>query len=499
LAVSIMADVEVETQGPAQPEGDITTSRKPRDHQRFFDKLTGYTEAEWERLILYLYRLEPITDRFAGGNSIKFIAKYVHAIDEEVVMKDHGSGKYRLMLNESTAASKKTKPIASVEFAILNPAYPPKIPLGEWIEDARNKQWAWAKAAPVESNPETGKTEHQGHRDGLSASDLFRLTREMVRELAPKQDANSVTTAVVDALKTSYSEAFKVAQVQARGGDDSKLFDLIKAILQKPEKTADDPHQKFLYDQLAEERKRNHELMMKLLEKKEGGDEKAGITDRILERAIDNLLDGGDEGARGPRGKWAWAAPYLPQALDIAGKAVNGLTQMLTFGLGRRGAAAATNPAPGGTAAPPEHPQQIQPAPAKGDPMMNMLLQQIGDPLLNHLHNGQRGEEFGDWLVTGFGTSAPPQVKGLGKDKIIAAIKLTPLWPNIAPVEQRFSEFLDELLAWTPDWEEAHLRVCQVPNCPHPAHELEDEPEPPPGPPPRPTVVPPRGRKGAGG
>jgi hypothetical protein len=486
-----MADVEAAMQDPAQAEGEVTSNRKPRDSQRFFDKLTAYTEAEWERLILYLYRLEPITDRFAGGNSIKFIAKYVHAIDEEVVMKDHGSGKYRLMLNESTAVSKKTKPIASVEFAILNPAYPPKIPLGEWIDDTRNKQWAWAKAAPpAEPVPETGKSE-QGHRDGLSASDLFRLTREMVRELAPKQDANSVTTAVVDALKTSYSEAFKVAQVQARGGDDSKLFDLIKAILQKPEKTGEDSHQKFLYDQLAEERKRNHDLMMKLLEKKEGSDEKAGITDRIIERAIDNLL--GDEGTRGPRGKWAWAAPYLPQALDIAGKAVNGLTQMLSFGLGRR--APASNPAAGmGAAPPPEHPQQIPPTPAEGDPMMNMLLQQIGDPLLNHLHGGQRGEEFGDWLVSGFGTSAPPQVKGLGKDKIVAAIKLTPLWPSIAPVEQRFLEFLDELLAWTPDWEEAHLRVCQVPNCSHPAHELEDDdPEPPAGP----QVVPPRGRKRA--
>jgi len=102
-------------------------------------------EVGWkEEFAVYLYRCEPFTDKRVSGNQL-FIKKYFEAIDEQKVMEEEGSGKYLAILNRYDPATRRGKGVYSLYFEILNTSYPPRIPLGEWVEDPRNKKWAWAK------------------------------------------------------------------------------------------------------------------------------------------------------------------------------------------------------------------------------------------------------------------------------------------------------------------------------------------------------------------
>jgi hypothetical protein len=117
---------------PAEPEGE----------QDFFQKMTNFSTEEWSNMILYLFRTAPITDRRAAGKDLN-IQKYHHPIDPERVMLDHGSGSYRVDWIRSI--NSRSVRIGQHYFQILNMDYPPKVPLGEWIDDPRNADWLWAK------------------------------------------------------------------------------------------------------------------------------------------------------------------------------------------------------------------------------------------------------------------------------------------------------------------------------------------------------------------
>ena len=123
----------------------------------FFARLPKYPPSDWERLKLYLYRLAPITDRTAGGNPVKFLTIYREAIDEEMVLKEWGSGKYRCLLNRMQEKGESI-PIDRVEFEIENLNFPPKVPPGEWVDDPRNRRWAWANAKDEASKSSTPAT-----------------------------------------------------------------------------------------------------------------------------------------------------------------------------------------------------------------------------------------------------------------------------------------------------------------------------------------------------
>lgn len=127
-------------------------SRRGRGHFKeaaagFFARLSEYPKDDWEKLLLYIYRMAPITDRRASGEPVNYIAKLSEPIDEDYVLREPnwgGSGKYRVRLNKLLPDGKNT-PIDVVEFVVENKKYPPQVPPGEWVDDPRNKRWAWAK------------------------------------------------------------------------------------------------------------------------------------------------------------------------------------------------------------------------------------------------------------------------------------------------------------------------------------------------------------------
>jgi hypothetical protein len=105
-------------------------------NRTLFQRMEEIPADDWgSRATVHLYRLEPFTDRLRSGNVIH-IMRYSEPIDEARVMADHGSGKYRAILNFRKQSGPKSDEVGRFEFEILNTMFPPNVPLGEWV-DAR--------------------------------------------------------------------------------------------------------------------------------------------------------------------------------------------------------------------------------------------------------------------------------------------------------------------------------------------------------------------------
>lgn len=80
------------------------------------------------------------------------------------------------------------------------------------------------------------------------------------------------------------------------------------------------------------------------------------------------------------------------------------------------------------------------------------FFQQVATPFMHYLRTGRSGIEFGDMLAREFGWDLVnhAQIKQVGKEQIVTMVKGSPAWMMIAPLEQRFNEFIDEFLEWEP-------------------------------------------------
>ncbi len=99
----------------------------------FFDKLAAVTN--WEDNQLWVYRVEPITDRLGQGKA-KFIRIWAEACDENKIMFAEGSGVYSLLWKQRPAGGGPLVHHAKYErLEIENKDFPPRIEPGDWLED----------------------------------------------------------------------------------------------------------------------------------------------------------------------------------------------------------------------------------------------------------------------------------------------------------------------------------------------------------------------------
>ena len=118
-----LVDPEIASEPAEKPGFDPEEAAK-----RFQSQMNSIEEADWgTRAQIYLYRTEPIIDRTRGGDK-KYIMCYHEPINEDKVLIEHGSGKYKAMLAFRKQGDGKADELAAWYFSILNPKFPPKIP-----------------------------------------------------------------------------------------------------------------------------------------------------------------------------------------------------------------------------------------------------------------------------------------------------------------------------------------------------------------------------------
>lgn len=419
-------------QEPPEPEGGPT----------FWQQVASVAKADWgPRAHIYLYRVEPRIDRSRSGNP-NYITKYAEAISEDRVLADHGSGKYKLMLNFRKPGAEQGDEIDSVYLDILNMQFPPKVPPGEWVDDPANKRWAWAK--------------QHFPREGAERP------AETIRETLQLADAIRGSQAPPDPVKTTLDTIRGVKELM---GESTKPTDDLATVvsvakdlaaLQRPPDK--DGMGTFLLQELAAQRAQTDKLLMMLLDNKKSNGSGVGsikeITDGLKELLpavkdfFPNLGDAVGAGGGSSRlsgwQEFAVAMVNAPAVASIVGPLAGAFSQAI---MGRFMGGGAPGPA---THAPQAHPPAHQPPPA-GQPALpgNSLmpfLEMIAPPMVNHIRamalpDNQPedcGKDFAAWVLEGYGPDprygeALMALRSMGAQGIVAALQSTPIWKNKGP------------------------------------------------------------------
>ena len=81
--------------------------------------------------------------------------------------------------------------------------------------------------------------------------------------------------------------------------------------------------------------------------------------------------------------------------------------------------------------------------------MLRGVLRQFMPMLLTAVNQGGDGYGLAKTVIRLFGRPVYDQASELGKDKIMQLVKREPeLWTQVAPIEARFSRFLDEFTGY---------------------------------------------------
>jgi hypothetical protein len=107
------------------------------------------------------------------------------------------------------------------------------------------------------------------------------------------------------------------------------------------------------------------------------------------------------------------------------------------------------------------------PAASPEEVMLRGVLRQFMPMLLTALSQGGDGYGLAETVITLFGRPTYNQASGLGKDKIMHLVKAEPdLWAQVAPIEAKFSRFLDEFTGYDARTARTGLRRNPTPLTP---------------------------------
>lgn len=424
--------------------------------------------------MIYLYRLGPITDRNGPGRA-KNLMKYAEPIDEDRIMKEFGSGRYRADCVYQPATGKPHAYRFQFPFDIMNPDYPPKIPAGDWVDDPRNKEWEWCREKVVSGS------------DGPSANQLADATLKLLREIKPNlsgQEHNALSSQIVSLVKDSQEQMRALMDPQKQLNLVTSLIALLPKV---PEPKADTTNDR-LITMLMDDRKAMRDELRQLREQISGNKEKS-LLDQLteLEPVIDRLSGGRRQSNSVADNGWL---QFGQVALEKLGGPIGMIAQALVL---RNGGRQQPQPQPGGpqnaaqrrsghvTAASPQQPEpppaaavaapsptvQQQPQYEPAVPMSEEekaavmglymefggLIASCAPILVDHFQNGLDGYEFRDWFLSRKGLECWNAVRTkVGIDNLVNFAKFDQgLWNALQPEEQ-FRAFLGQF--FTPVGEE---------------------------------------------
>lgn len=425
----------------------------------FWQRVANVDKADWgTRTHIYLYRTEPLTDRAQAGKLL-YITKYAEPISEDRILADHGSGKYKAVLNNRKPAADQGDAIDSIYIEILNMQFPPKIPQGDWLEDPRNRKWEWAKKFyDKENDPGKQPSTLQTISEVLDVA-------ERLRPEAPADPAAS-TLAIVKGVRDLFPQS-----------DNGKMDTLVLGLLQSQQ----DIMRTFMQSQLEASRKETDDLKQELRSlrdnKQNPGNTLQTFKEVLNEFGITNLKDvfqqGKDVVGEVSRANVkGWQAFVLglaesPTVQGILTPFANAVSMMMM-----RNAQMPAN----GMGQVPQVPGSL-PAATGAAAVILPFLQLVTKPMVNKLRYSitenedpvELGKEFAQWVMDGLGDdpqfeTAMTATRAMGPIGLIAALKQAqPIWldkgpngnqPSLAEMEANLQPFLQAFLDYRESDEE---------------------------------------------
>ncbi len=448
---------------PAAPESQPGTEQTARPappnvrnkgKESFWHKVREIPKEEWgKRAWIYVYCLEPVCNLKTAGEN-KYLVKSAEPItDEDSIMHDYGSGKYRLNLVYRKPAADRGDEVDATEIEIYNPKYPPKIPRTAWMNDPRNERWAALLPKEEPPVPQTG----------LGAiTDAFQTFSAIRKDL--REELTPPPAPPAPPPSNSMGDTLQLVNTIMTMKADNPMGEMYRQ-----EMTS-------LREEMRAEREENRKLQAELRAKSNAN----GFTlESLLERSdtlipkLKGLLNlGGDkltEVVHGRPRKW-WediliatvppivqsVAPVIPIMIDRMGRPPAPMN-----GNGMNGTAA-----PAQQALPPSQQQQVPANP------MQQLLTKVGNflganmkPLQKHFEDFRAGRlsdpddpeskidgvDFAMWVTEFHGEEILKDARALGSAQIMQMFRQSMYWPAIQPHEAKLAEFLDQVLSYSPE------------------------------------------------
>jgi len=449
------ATAKTKTTTPAVPDEDdpefgITaaiTSPNGSDEADFWMWLSGYSDDDWQRMIAYMWRVEPITDKRTGGRPTH-VEKIGRPFDVEYVMTKHGSGIYRVDVCQIEPTGNKQKRIRQHYFSILNLDYPPRVPPGDWIDDPANAKWKWAEAkikGMYDGAPANGA------QAGFAANpaELFNTVLGGIRTLRGEMSDNKdLASSVIELVRDSRDQ-------MAMLSDPTRQLSMIQQLITMVQPKEQGKSSDLLVIELLREDLRETRKELREMRSAQQQQPQRSLLEQVEEaKALFKVMNPGSGAAAASNDIWPSVintaveklAPVLPSLFAWLTQG-NGAGQQQqpqpvtmippnTYRPASPGAPAASSPQTPIGAAPPTSPQPasgdgVQPTQAEMEQertyMQHVLvthgatIQKSVPFLIDHFQSGLGGYEFRDWFISREGVIKWNQLKNdCGAERLCA-------------------------------------------------------------------------------
>ena len=393
-------------------------------------------------------------------------------------MKTFGSGSYRFDLCYTSPDGKEKKRIRQAFETIIDMRYPPRVALGDWIDDPRNKQWEWAKPQLVAESADRSRIAAEqvtGAKPTNHLDEISQLADVLDKVRGPKEENASVAIQLLKMFQDSQEKMLA-------SHDPKQQLELAAQLsaLANPGKK-DDSAMSLLITMLMEDRKAAREEMRELRNTPQQNplESTMGIIKQVTE-----LIGGFGVNIGGGGGKQDTGAVIASTIGDITGKVIDGLSthlpsvlQTINYAkqvdLQKTQLAQQTGPKPWEFPQPAVQQQQepapvtptavVTPPPTPSGPMNAQLLlakyqavlMRSMPFLIDFFQKGASGRDFQEWLIEDAGLNTWNQFKkDATADLLIGAVGGIPQLAQIFQPPDRVRQFFTDLLTDWPEEEE---------------------------------------------
>jgi hypothetical protein len=434
------------------------------------------------RLLGYLYRLQPIIDlQRENPDTPVYIAKFSQPPNsQDDILAEFGTGSYKLQLTDADKTfGRGLLCECRWSFSESFTTHPPVLPISalvvdhkdnkRYVEYLRSKGLLPMSGAAV---PATGTSDAAVHGLVDTIKQLLPRAMELRQSSNPSEQALGKIVEMFGAANKASLE-MALGQVRQNSPEDTlKLLTLLQGLTNREGGGTNQIMQLFM-TQLAAAEKRNGELMLELLKNRgnNGLDQVAQLMQ--LFQSWNAMMPGNR-----PQGKFAWLEPYIPQAFGLADKLASGLSMLGRANQFAQRPMPSSAPAMAGTPMMPAHNGGMEPLSPAAAPAANQggdvalalqsLLTQLWNPMMVQINQGVRGEAFVDWVVAGYNVTVTDHA-GIremvnqmgGPAGVLRMLEYSNpgAWAQVAPIQPQFVRFLEEFLAWTPDWADGDEEV----------------------------------------
>lgn len=453
-------------------------------------KLLTPEMVEDNRLMLYVYRLDPVIDRQrvdpTSDNNIDVISGTVdnlHKLNEDYFINRHGGGKYKIVVNDQEKKGSFGRIVLESYLTIPVVQHPPKLDLREVIWDHKfNKGYkSWARANKlIDENdmpitaPVTQQVNGSGNTDQLVSA--MKLIMDFTKQMSAEQERairkqtgteNETSKGIHDIIL----ERLKQDDPNKQVSTVSQLVGALKTLM--PESKTSDlavimPLIVQMMQHQSDQSNKQFQLVLELLKSNKGEDGEGGEKRDEVSRLRDLIEIARELKGGNPPGKNV-VAETIESITPVISPALQIIANVVALRAQQQGVPVMppTNPAPPKQATvnrqdtiktnpnPPNPvtPQPLAPpAPPTETPIVSTdeatnLINQF-KPIIMH-KMAREGWEFAAWVAEGFGDQVAAGLARYGIEGLLTACRNVPdFWQQVNATygEEYLREWLTSLV-----------------------------------------------------